>query len=141
MRAADRLANRTTAMKGPEAVSVRPASSSRLDDDSTPMRRGAATHVLLLAGTLAATLVVYAAVRRAFFWADDILFLYDLHNGTALEFLVTPYGGHLSWFRNLVFLTLERLAGPRPGPFFRLMLATHLVNTMLVFATVRAWTG
>jgi hypothetical protein len=96
---------------------------------------------VLLAAALAATFVVYRRVLDNFFWADDIVFLYEARNGTALEFLLTPWGGHLSWTRNLVFLALERLAGPRPEPFFALALATHLLNVALCFATVRAFTG
>jgi len=94
-----------------------------------------------LAATLAATLVVYAGVLGCFFWADDIVYLYDARNGSALEFLLIPYGGHLSWARNLLFLVLERLAGPNPAPFFALVLATHLLNVALCFAVVRLWTG
>lgn len=91
--------------------------------------------------TLAATLVVYGGVIWCFFWADDIVYLYDARNGEPLEFLLTPYGGHLSWVRNLLFLVLERLVGPRPEPFFFVVLATRLVNVALFFAVVRTWTG
>jgi len=94
----------------------------------------------LLAASLGATLVVYAGVLGCFFWADDIVFLYDARNGSALDFLLIPYGGHLSWARNLLFLVLERLVGPNPGPFFALVLATHLLNVALCFAVVRVWT-
>lgn len=95
----------------------------------------------LLAATIGATLVVYSGILGCWFWADDVVFLFDLHDGTPLQFLLTPYGGHLSWFRNLVFATIEALGGPRPEPFFAVMLATHLANVVLLFLVVRVWTG
>jgi hypothetical protein len=101
-------------------------------------RAGSAT---LLALTLAATLVVYRGVLGCFFWADDIVHLYDVRNGSPLEFVLMPYGGHLNWPRNALIFLLERFAGPRPEPFFLVVLATHLVNVALCFAVVRTWTG
>jgi len=107
--------------------------------DRGPAGVGASAAGLVLA--LSATLTVYAGLLGCFFYADDIVLLYDARNDSALEFVLTPYGGHATWARNLVFLVLERLAGPNPKPFFAVALATHLVNVLLCFATVRAATG
>lgn len=103
----------------------------------TPRWRAAAALVV----ALGATLVVWAPVLDCFFYADDIVLLYDARNGTPLEFVLTPYGGHLYWTRNLLFLGLERLFGPDPRPFFALSLANQLCNVALLFAVLHAWTG
>jgi hypothetical protein len=88
-----------------------------------------------------ATLVVYHAVTRTFFFADDVVFLFDARNVGPLEFIVTPYGGHVALLREAVIVVLERLAGPRPGPFFTLVLATHVLNAVLLVLALVAFTG
>lgn len=93
-----------------------------------------------LAVAVGATLLVWSPVVRAYFYADDIVLLYDARNGAPLEFVLAPYGGHVYWTRNALFLVLERLFGPDPLPFFALGLANHVVNVVLLFAVVRTWT-
>ncbi|MCW5891670.1 MAG: hypothetical protein KIT14_14130 [bacterium] len=89
---------------------------------------------------LGATLVVWAPVVHSCFYADDIVLLYDARNGAPLEFVLTPYGGHLYWTRNLLFLGIERIFGPDPRPFFTLSLANQLLNVALLFAVLHTWT-
>jgi hypothetical protein len=95
---------------------------------------------LALAVALGATLFVWRSLVHAYFYADDILLLYDVRNGSPLEFVLTPYGGHLYWTRNLIFLGFERLFGPDPRPFFTFALANQLLNVALLFAVLHAWT-
>lgn len=87
-----------------------------------------------LAGIAAAlaSVVVYRDVLWAYFWSDDFLWLYLLHDRPLLEVLLTPLAGHTHLARNLVFAALDRAAGLDPVPYFATMLLTHAVNVLLL---------
>src|SRR5690606_10976007 len=78
---------------------------------------------------------------RNYFHFDDFLDLYQLRNDDLLRYLLRMYGGHLLIVRHAVTAVLDALFGPDPRPFFALMLATHLLNTGLLYALVLAATG
>jgi hypothetical protein len=89
---------------------------------------------------LVATFVVWRPALDTYFFADDFLLLYDARNGAPLEFILTPYGGHLYWTRNVLFILLERLFGSDPRPYFALSLLNQLLNVGLLFAVLYTWT-
>lgn len=95
---------------------------------------------IALVVALVATFVVWRPTLDTYFFADDFLLLYDARNGAPLEFILTPYGGHLYWTRNILFIVLERLFGPDPRPYFAISLLTQLLNVGLLFAVLHAWT-
>ncbi|MCW5892738.1 MAG: hypothetical protein KIT14_19675 [bacterium] len=68
----------------------------------------------------------------AYFWNDDFVWLYLLHDRPILEVLLTPLGGHTLVARNLVFAALDRFAGLDAQPYFATVLLTHAVNVVLL---------
>lgn len=90
--------------------------------------------IVWLAGIAAAvaSIVVYADVLHAYFWNDDFVWLYLLHDRPLVDVLLTPQSGHTFAARNLAFAVLDRAAGMNPVPYFATMLATHALNVVLL---------
>jgi hypothetical protein len=90
---------------------------------------------------LALTGLVYVPILSNYFHADDFYYLYVLNDGRPIEFLFTPHGGHMLVVRNAVFALCHALFGTDPLGYFAVVLATHFVNVLLLFALIRALTG
>lgn len=78
---------------------------------------------------------------HAYFWNDDFVWLYLLHDRPLVEVLLTPLGGHTLVARNAVFAVLDRLAGLDPAPYFATVLLTHALNVVLLARLVWLLTG
>jgi hypothetical protein len=102
-----------------------------------PDQRIAARTAWLAPAALAAA--VWFPILRNYFHFDDFLELYQLRNYDALHFYLQMYGGHLRIVRNAVTAALDGIFGPDPRPFFALMLATHVANTILVYVLALQW--
>ncbi len=85
--------------------------------------------------------VVWFPITRNYFHFDDFLDLYQLRNDEPAQYFLRMYGGHLLIARHAVTAGLDAIFGPNPLPFFAVMLATHLVNTGLLYALVARLTG
>jgi hypothetical protein len=96
---------------------------------------------LLVLVPLALTVWVYYPITRVFFFADDFVHQAEIINERALVFLLKPFGGQAFLGRNLVYLGLYHLFGPDPVALQRIVLLTHLVNVVIAFAALRAFTG
>jgi hypothetical protein len=86
------------------------------------------------------TLVAYRRVLHGYFYWDDFLHLYEFVNQPVARVLTRPFAGHLYILRNLAFMGLYRGFGTWSPPYFAIVLALHLANVALVFATIRALT-
>jgi len=95
--------------------------------------------LVLVAVALAAW--VYWPLTSVYFYADDFVHLADLEDEGVLRFLVTPFGGHNFFVRNLVFLGMYHAAGLREDAYFWTVLLTHLANVTLLFSVLRTVTG
>ena len=96
---------------------------------------------LLVLPALAASALVYFAITRNYFFADDFLNLYNISNYSLLRYLITPNGGHLLVVRNAIFYLTYLLAGTHPEPYYWSVLLVHLVNVWLLFRVIRTFTG
>lgn len=85
--------------------------------------------------------VAYYPIIGNFFFQDDFLNLYRIRNVNLWEYLWTPHGGHILLTRNTLFYLFAEIFGPAPSRFFWAVLLTHLLNVVLLFAAIRAWTG
>jgi len=95
-----------------------------------------------LAGlALAAAALVYRRVWHGYFFAGDFVNLYALVDAAPLDYLLHPHGGHLLVLRNLVTAGLHAAFGLAAERWFALVLATHLLNTLLLFDVVRRLGG
>jgi hypothetical protein len=96
-----------------------------------------------LLGLLAAvaSVAVYRKVLNAYFWNDDFVWMYLLHDTSLPEVLFTPLGGHTLVARNAVFALVHALAGLDPRPYFATTLVTHAVNVLLLCRLVWLLTG
>lgn len=79
------------------------------------------------------TAFVHRQVLGLFFSSDDFLHLYQLCNGSFLDFITTAHGGHLYWARNSIWYALYSLFGVESGPYFAFVFALHLTNIVLLF--------
>lgn len=94
----------------------------------------------LLAVVLA--LVAYYPLIGVYFWSDDFVDMVAIENRGASHFLVSTFGGHMIFFRNLEVYLVYRLFGAQhPEGWCYLMLATHLVNVALLFRVLRTVIG
>ncbi|MCW5891339.1 MAG: hypothetical protein KIT14_12415 [bacterium] len=109
-------------------VSLKPASTSDIT------RASRMPGVVWVAGIAAAgaSAWVWAGALDAYFWNDDFVWLYLLHDRPLPEVLLTPIGGSTLVLRNLVFALLDRTAGLDPVPYFASLLLTHALNVVLV---------
>ncbi len=80
-------------------------------------------------------------ITRNYFFGDDLFNFYEVVNRGVIEYLVKPYGLHLLAARNLVFYGGYQLFGMHAEPYFWLVLATHLLNVLLVYDILRRFTG
>jgi len=81
----------------------------------------------------AVAFVAHGSITGATFWQDDFLHLYDMQNGSLLQFLVTPHAGHLYVIRNLVFALSHALFGLRAEGYMWAVLLTHMLNSHLLY--------
>jgi len=86
---------------------------------------------------LAAAGAAWRPLLRAYFHADDFAHLYDAATLDPSALLSQVWGGHLLTVFNALTLALFTLAGPEPRVAFGLVLATHLVNVLLLHRAVR----
>ncbi len=94
----------------------------------------------LIAMPLVFSAAVWAPILGCYFFGDDLLNLYWIVDKSLLEYLITPYGGHLLLTRNAIFALCFHLFGTHAGWYFVLVLLTHLVNVALLFKIIRALT-
>ena len=85
--------------------------------------------------------LVYHPILGNYFYADDFFNLFEIANKSALEFLLTPSGGHVLLARNALFYLSSRLSGTEPAYYFWTVLLTHLANVWLVDRLLRMLTG
>lgn len=90
---------------------------------------------------LALSTFVFWPITRNYFFADDLLAIYDAIHKPLLRFLFEPYGGHVMATRNLVYLFLYHLFGPNPAAYFFVVLLNHLLNVGLLFLIIRNLTS
>ncbi|MCW5890016.1 MAG: hypothetical protein KIT14_05630 [bacterium] len=85
--------------------------------------------------------LAYHGLRLTFFNADDFFHLYQVADGHTLERLFQPHGGHLLAVWHLVFAGFFHLFGIDATRWGLAVLATHLVNTALLWDVIRLLTG
>jgi hypothetical protein len=85
---------------------------------------------------LALSALTYVSILKNYFISDDFCHLYDLANSGTFEFLLTPWGGHVYFVRNLIFAVFARTFGLVPQPYFLSVLITHLLNVYLLFRVI-----
>lgn len=90
---------------------------------------------------LAAAAAAWRPLLDAYFHSDDFIHLYDLVTLPPAAFLTQVWAGHLYIVRNSVFIALFQLFGPNPGPWFATVLATHLINVLLLQRVLQHLTG
>lgn len=99
------------------------------------------SHVLL-AVSVAASLLVYWPVLRIYFVADDFVDMILIADQGPFHFLVSPFAGHMIFTRQVVLLSMDALFGAKhPEAYAVLNLATHALNVALVFRVTRTLTG
>jgi hypothetical protein len=85
--------------------------------------------------------IVHGMILQFNFFSDDYLYFYQMANTGFLEFLITPYGGHMLPFRNILFFLLYKAFSLKPTWYFALILMTHLLNVLLLCRVIRLFTG
>lgn len=95
---------------------------------------------LPLVATLLLVGFAYRAATRVFFLSDDFTRLLTLVNRGAGIFLLDTLSGHPQLMDNVALLVWYRLWGFRALAWALLNLATHLVNTALLFELIRKTT-
>ncbi|HXC52132.1 MAG TPA: hypothetical protein VN634_14695 [Candidatus Limnocylindrales bacterium] len=93
----------------------------------------------MLAAVGAAGLVYYPVVNIWFF-SDDFVHLIQIIEHSFFHFIMSLFGGHMYITRNVVFWLSWHAFGLNPVPYYVMALATHLLNTWLLFRLVRAST-
>src|SRR5262245_41527867 len=100
--------------------------------ETGPDRRHRPGRVLVALAAAVASMAVYRGVLDAYFWSDDLSWLYVLHDRSPAEFLFTPMGGHSLVARNAALALIDDLAGFDPRPYFAVMLLTHGLTAALL---------
>lgn len=98
-------------------------------------------HLLLCTMAIGVSAAVNSVILGIYFHADDFLNLLHIRTRPLVEYLLTPFGGHLCLFRNLLFLCSFALFGLRSEAFFMVVLLTHLLNVRLLFRAVQQLSG
>jgi hypothetical protein len=84
----------------------------------------------------ALAVLVVAVLQRstldAWFATDDFLHLYQLTNTDLAQFVLTPHAGHVYLVRNTIFAAAHALFGLDARLYLYALLATHLVNVVLL---------
>jgi hypothetical protein len=96
--------------------------------------------------TLAAVAALAAAATNApivrnFFTADDFEHLIDLANFGPGPFILQPRAGHMYLVRNSIFTLHFLTFGMQPTGYFLFVLATHVLNVVILFVLARRLTG
>ena len=98
------------------------------------------TLVLGIISVIAAS-AVHCVILSNYFFDDDFVHFYNIANTGFFEFFLTPVGGHLYLFRNVIFLIFFKLFGLTARPYFFLILLVHAVNVFLLYNVLRYITG
>ncbi len=85
----------------------------------------------------AAALVTAWPILGNYFYFDDFAHFYQLLNFGPRRLVTSPYGGHMCMVRNAVWYGSFLAFGMRPEGYFATVLATHVVNVVMVFVLVR----
>jgi hypothetical protein len=103
---------------------------------TTPLAQSA-----LLTMALVGTFAVQAPVLQSDFKHDDFLHFYMGEAVPFGRFLMTPFAGHLMAVHRLCYFVLRAVFGLDAPRFFEIMLATHLVNVVLLYVLIRTLTA
>jgi hypothetical protein len=96
--------------------------------------------VLVAATPVVLTALAFHGLRYSFFNADDFFHLYQVAAGHTRERLFAPHGGHLLAVWHLVFAGFYELFGVEAWRWGLAVLATHLLNTALLWDVIRRLT-
>jgi hypothetical protein len=88
-----------------------------------------------------AAAIAFWPILHGYFWLDDFVWLYLVTNTPTGELLFTQTGGHVMVLGNAAFALLHGIAGLDPRWYFASMLATHLVNVLLLLRVTRLLSG
>lgn len=99
----------------------------RASRDSIPIGRA-----LLVAFPVFFSGLVYLPIVKNYFFMDDFHHLYNLANHGPLEFVLTPYGGHILLVRNVIFYAFYRAFALASWAYFVPVLLTHMANVYLL---------
>lgn len=99
----------------------------RASRDSIPIGRA-----LLLAFPVFFSGLVYLPIVKNYFLMDDFQHLYNLVNHGPLEFVLTPYGGHILLVRNVIFTAFYRAFALASWAYFVPVLLTHMANVYML---------
>jgi hypothetical protein len=83
----------------------------------------------------------FGGITGNYFLADDFLHLFRLANDGWRHFVWQVYFGHLMLARNAMFALHHAIFGVAPAGYFATVLATHLLNVLLLFVLIRRLTG
>jgi hypothetical protein len=95
----------------------------------------------LIALPVCAAAAVFLPVLQYPFIYDEFIHFYNLVNFGTTALLITPHGGHLLFFSNLVYLPLYRIFGLSATAYYTIALVTHLVNVALCYRVAFRLTG
>jgi hypothetical protein len=87
------------------------------------------------------TAYVFHGLPGLYFYRDDFLNLYRIVDEPPLAYLFRPHGGHLLFTRNSLFYLFHAAFGTDAAWYFRIVLATHLLNVYLLFRVVQRASG
>lgn len=88
---------------------------------------------------LVSTLVFLEILGNGFI-ADDYFHLYNSANGPLWKTLATPYGGHLLFAYNAIYLLLFKLFGLNSAAYFAVLLSAHGVCVYLIYSIIQRLT-
>src|SRR5262245_61122088 len=109
------------------------SAAGSLPTEPAAAARPARMRIVLGAAAALITALAWRGILRTYFRGDDFLHLYNLRDVGAWEMVLWPFGGHMYVVRNGIMALTFWAFGLEPLPFFTGVLATHLVNTVLVF--------
>jgi hypothetical protein len=95
---------------------------------------------LLCLVAVALSAVVYFPLTRVYFISDDFANMLRIVDRGALHFLFEPFGGHMLFVRNGLFILHFEMFGLWAEPYGWITLLTHLLNVVLVFRVGSALT-
>lgn len=86
-------------------------------------------------------LAVWHPLYRNNFHGDDFIHFYEILTKSLPRLLSRLWGGHLYIVGNAVFYCLFHVFGLDPRGYFLIVLATHLLNTALLYVVIRRFSG
>lgn len=95
----------------------------------------------LALGAAAVAALTNAPILGHYFLADDFANLVEVANFGPREFIPAPASGHLCIVRNSALYLTFLAFGMRAEAYFAIVLATHVLNVLLLFAVARRLTG